>query len=74
VSLLGAQPERRMIKVVHRRAKVLSFQRADEPLGPNGASAVTTFLPLLLYTGRSTYSVQMNIYDRAAKNKKKVGS
>jgi hypothetical protein len=62
-----------MIRAVHRFAKDLSFQRADEPLGPGGASAVTTFLPVLLSTGRSTYSVQMNIYDRAAKNKKKLG-
>src|SRR5258705_13976130 len=51
----------------------LNFQRADEPLGPNGASAVTTFLPLLFHTERGTYSGQMNIYDRAAKNKKKIG-
>jgi hypothetical protein len=43
VSLLGAQSERKMIKVVHRLAKVLSFQRTDEPLGPTGASAITTF-------------------------------
>jgi hypothetical protein len=52
----------------------LNFQRADESLGPKrGIGNNNLFCRCRFAPGHGTYSVQMNIYDRAAENKKKVG-
>jgi hypothetical protein len=48
------------------------FKELTNRSAQNGASAATKFLPSSFYAGSGTNSVQMNIFDRAAKNKKKT--